>query len=382
MAFMILVALFASVLVIWFINNKNHSQSPSPEESAKMFEANIILDDSLKAGLPDQTTNFNSISSNPPIMTTPITGSLILSTTLRGVNNPVGGDYEIDLFNSVKQSKLAYNQFRKSIDNGWLVSVDDVNKPHVGFYIFNNDLDNQYLSGYREIPRSIKSINFDTGLETAYPSVEESEMHTFSYSLESKMLAFNAWKRYSNEFLFSSIDNWKVVVLDTENNTTFNIDNAHNPLWLPGGESLVYMRDNGIYTYNIRTKEEKPLYILPGDRQFYVATSATISPAKDKLLLMLDGNIILYDLIYSEGISVPELKESGRFGSAGVQYFWPLFSPDGQYYAVQAIDVHSDGYRDEPRIEIRHISSTVPVSSFQTGDFIFESSILNQWVSF
>ena len=105
---------------------------------------------------------------------------------------------------------------------------------------------------------------------------------------------------------------------------------------------------------------------LSPNKQFFVWTSGTA------------GLIAMNEITSWEPF---EIVERGRI-SGGSQYYFPQFSPDSNYYVVQAIDFLQTGTTERlnPRFEIRPTLGRAIVGTLPLDGFSFNNLITDTWV--
>jgi hypothetical protein len=116
-----------------------------------------------------------------------------------------------------------------------------------------------------------------------------------------------------------------------------------------------------------------------------------VSIATSMMDVSEDGKYLIWTSAKSGMIAISEivswetmeLKEIGRMQVPDTEFYWPVFSPDGTYYAVQAIDklVGEDFVRKNARIEVRPTNSRTVVYTHSLEDFFFDGLFTDDWIA-
>lgn len=130
------------------------------------------------------------------------------------------------------------------------------------------------------------------------------------------------------------LSNWKVMLINTESEETLFIDNAASPQWLLESKSVAFIREDGVYKLHLASGEETLIY--DGYTNLSAYTGLAIDSRERYLVLTMPTN---------NRMSLAQLSDSGK--SATELYYWndgitkyssPVFSPDGNTYAVVTND--------------------------------------------
>ncbi len=205
-----------------------------------------------------------------------------------------------------------------------------------------------------------------------------------AWSPEAALLAFS---RTSNSHARSvdniQIQNWETVIVDPETDEIVKvIPDASQPKWSPDGTTLIYIKHDGLYAAPLGEGEEVKVLGSEGEGQFLVNAMMEVSPDKKHLIWTIPGNgvIAVYDI---ESWETFALKEIGRIEQDNIQFYWPVFSPDGAYYAVQAInDPERQGEgRKNPRLEVRPLLGKNVVFQYSFAGYNFNALFLDSWIA-
>ena len=205
----------------------------------------------------------------------------------------------------------------------------------------------------------------------------------FSWSSEANLLAFSRTSQSHGPMADNlQLQNWETVIFDPEARTVVKvIDDAVQAHWSPDGTSLIYLKADGLYTASLEGGVETLVIALEGDGQVLLNAMTALSPDGKYFAWTIPGHgiIVMYEI---ESWAPFTMKELGRIEQSNTQFYWPVFSPDGNYYSVQAIDVvtNGSGGRIDPRFEIRptlgkNIVFTHPLKEYDFSNFFTDSWI-------
>ena len=174
------------------------------------------------------------------------------------------------------------------------------------------------------------------------------------------------------------LENWEVVIYNfaTEENVT--IPEAARPQWLNGGKDLVYLKTDGVYRYNLATKEEVKL--LSEYNNLLIYNGLTVSSDSTRLILTIPDFYLIdiYEMSDSGDLSIYD-----RFSMSGSLFFDPIFSPDGKFYAVSSVGTGAINTEtqtlEDINVEIRSPQNQSVIQTFEPSGFDFTSFKLGVW---
>lgn len=163
------------------------------------------------------------------------------------------------------------------------------------------------------------------------------------------------------------------------------VDDAMQPFWSPDGTRLVYLKDNGVYYYDLQNNRE---VLVMGVRDY--DPSSRYVDANTKIGLSPDGRYLAWTSPSGHVLYVFEIKnweepvESETvqiIRTENTSFYWPTFSPDNKMVSVQAIDTDPiTGLRTNPRLQIYAIGSLNLVTSVPLSEFDFDRLFTDTWV--
>jgi hypothetical protein len=227
---------------------------------------------------------------------------------------------------------------------------------------------------------------YDSETGTVQPFSEATGKYerAIAWSKESELLAFSRLKgERQTDIDLLTLDNWETIIFHPETDRLVaSIGGALYPKWSPDGKKVIFMKTEGLYMFDLETQKETEVIGLP---------EGGISIATSMMDLSDDGKYLIWSSAKSGMISISEIvswetmevKELGRMQVPDTEFYWPVFSPDGKYYAVQAIDTlkGNDFVRKNARIEVRPTNSRTVVYTHSLEDFFFDALFSDDWIA-
>lgn len=177
-----------------------------------------------------------------------------------------------------------------------------------------------------------------------------------------------------------SVAQWGVYTVDFETKELQFIGSGKDPQWNPEGTSLVYMKADGLYEYILASDENVPVQMPAGFSAAFgenanIAVSSNgsmfaLAAPNDGLLAV--GEVTTWSPVTIENITAiaPEVRNR--------TYFWPTFSPNGKYLAVQSARVQSGGMGDQI-IEIIDTETKTTVQEIDISQYDFDRAFIDEW---
>lgn len=264
------------------------------------------------------------------------------------------------------------------VGSPWNASIEfsDVSEPADFFFdgidsSVAKEPDGTKVKQYDAASDSLKSFNSITGTYTEHLAWSFVNDH-FAYS----RLAV-PFVSYTD---LVSVDSWETVVSNLQNDSIVTVlPKATQPKWSPDGSKLVVLETDGLYAVNVAsgTKER----ITP--EATLLATSMFDISQDGRFLVQTVGKsgiIIMYVITSWEPFHMEEL---GRIKLPDTEFYWPQFSPNGDYYVVQAIDAAEEGatVRNNPRLEVRPTLGRNVLKTFTLPHFDFNALFTDTWLA-
>lgn len=242
------------------------------------------------------------------------------------------------------------------------------------------------------VPDRIHYYDFTNSDLTFYNGAAGANPRNYAWSKDGNLLAYNRFVEFvtADNPKFIEIDNYEVVIFSPASEAIeLVIEDAMQPQWLPDGKSLIYLRDDGLYALNPELSSERRIlsFTAGANREPpFVDASTMIDLSSDGTKFIWSngryGTIFIYNIEYLDGF--PRLSRLGTIAHRGeTEYYWPTFSPSGDFYAIQAIDYADDVFaRTNPRIEIRDFNSREVITSYPLDGFNFNALFTDTWIDF
>jgi hypothetical protein len=242
----------------------------------------------------------------------------------------------------------------------------------------------EYSLANEEDGVGVHRYDSDSGTVQPFSEATGKYERAIAWSKESELVAYSRLKieRVTDVDLLA-LDNWETVVFHPETNRLVAvIGGALYPKWSPDGKKIMFMKTEGLYAYDLETQKETEVAGLP-EGGVSIATSMMDVSEDGKYLIWTSaksGMIAISEIVSWETM---ELKEIGRMQVPDTEFYWPVFSPDGTYYAVQAIDklVGEDFVRKNARIEVRPTNSRTVVYTHSLENFFFDGLFTDDWIA-
>ena len=240
-----------------------------------------------------------------------------------------------------------------------------------------------------------------TGISSAEEPLNGSNtefMRSISYADASKRLAYVGFmKDASSERSLMNLADWSTFIYNPEvEKIETEIAHAYAPAWMPDGETVLFLRSDGLYSARV----------IPAvyDSEGNETTASVVT--ENKILGVKEGQVIATSMIdvSDDGerllwttpnlglISVFALSDTdGDINASLIQqvqdtereYYWPHFAPNGEFYAVQAVDdqgtKHEGIFSSNPELEIRKIGRDAPTHVFSLKQFSFANLFTDDW---
>lgn len=207
----------------------------------------------------------------------------------------------------------------------------------------------------------------------------------FAWSQNSGLLAYQAEERVSSPSGTVSVRDMVRVYDPESRSVSLSIPEAMQPFWSPDGVRLVYLKDSGVYYYDLRQEKEELLMGVqdydPADR--YVDDNTKIGLSSDGRYLAWTSPSINKLFIFEIKSWEPVQMETVQvIDDPSAHFYWPIFSPDSRLVSVQAITVDPvTGFRADPKLRVYSIGSLDSVAEIPLSDFDFDQLFTDTWVN-
>lgn len=163
---------------------------------------------------------------------------------------------------------------------------------------------------------------------------------------------------------------WLVYVFDLKSGREQVITNGSNPLFAPDG-SLLVLKSDGLYRFDLDS--------LVGEKIWDTGSEA--SQANMKLALSSDGKYLAWGVPDRREVVVIEIQSWQPFKGTvlkilPVTAFWPVFSPDGSYLALEEVD---PGTLTNPRLVVHAVQSDAQETLLSLKDYAQDALFISDW---
>ena len=153
---------------------------------------------------------------------------------------------------------------------------------------------------------------------------------------------------------YADINNWNVAIHALQTGEVQIFKSAARPIFYRDGAYLLFMRLDGIYEYNLATKEQYLVYKI-GTLTYFDKYAVS---ADSSYLLITQQNLKQVSVVQYTGSTSTIFSVTSTIKEPGVTFSNPVISEDSHYFAVVAVD--SSGTES---IEIKSIENGQTLSS-------------------
>jgi len=130
------------------------------------------------------------------------------------------------------------------------------------------------------------------------------------------------------------ISTWQIMLTNVLEGTSVTIPSAVSPQWINQGEDVLFLKEDGIYVYNLKQKIEKKVF---GEYiNFSAYSEIAISPDEEHIVLTAPGvESRAIVLKVDTGLNMIEI---GSYIESEFLYISPIISPDSLQYGFLLLD--------------------------------------------
>lgn len=130
-------------------------------------------------------------------------------------------------------------------------------------------------------------------------------------------------------------NNWSVYITDMGGNVSF-ISNGLRPVFSPDGKKLLVMRSDGLHLFNIENLK------APKDLGIVAKAIGEWNTKAMKVIVSQDGSMLAWASPHKGNLVVYKINSWDKFSlfplmQISARAYWPVFSPDGKYLAVDEV---------------------------------------------
>ena len=366
-----------AVAVTYFLREaKEDLQPPAPEVQTRQAELDALYAQEAAPKAPEGVDPLNYGLEDTESTADGITGSLVFSGVYKD-DEALTRAFSFDLSQETPEAQLLLPD---SFINAFIEFTDRQNPSD--FFLNTRDADLSATSTDTDGTR-VQLYDAETETFEEFESISGLYEQNIAWSAEAGLVAY---KRLASEFRSYTdlvpIKNWEVVISDIETDTVVKtIAGANQPRWSPDGQTLVVLKEDGLYAYDLDTDTETK--IVEATAGQILSTSMIDLSADGRFLSWTTakaGLIVMNEITSWDPVTINEI---GRISVPDTEYYWPQFSPDGDYYVVQAIDKAVEGSEERlnPRFEVRATGGREVLRTISLDAFDFNAFFTDTWVN-
>jgi len=170
------------------------------------------------------------------------------------------------------------------------------------------------------------------------------------------------------------VNEWDVYISDLKGNEEFITEGTH-PLFSSNGKYLIVLKNDGLYLFDIETKEGKKIWnVENGD-----------ASASMKLDVLWNNDMLAWSFVGEKGkLVLFKIHSWDPFRGEVVNIidtnsFWPMFSPDGKYLVVQEIDFNAES--SNPRLIMYNVETSEKEFLLDLNEYEQFAMWINDWIN-
>jgi len=168
-------------------------------------------------------------------------------------------------------------------------------------------------------------------------------------------------------------EEWQIYILNTKNGNERFITNGSNPLFTPGGDILV-LKGDGLYLIDLFTNIGERVWDVSGGKAF----------AHMKLNISRDGKYIAWAVPHQSRVIILEVTSWRPFSASIIKEFpstafWPVFSPDARWLALQEVD-GANTTTPNPRLIIFNLETGDKQTLLDLKSYDNQAMFVTDWI--
>ena len=215
------------------------------------------------------------------------------------------------------------------------------------------------------------------------------QIQHLSYSEESDWLIFSA--KYTSTLgetivksdTPTSVNSRTVFIASPAKKEIYTIAPGSAPAWSPDGTSLIYLGETSIMQYDLETTNSSAIDFGAEGTYFGENMNLAVTDDGTKVAITSPNQAALYvgDVTSWTPFTITNLRQvnphkSGEFPKA---YYWPVFSPDGEFLAVQTADIKNSDEQQNQRMSIIDLLTDEVVRTISIAGYDFRRAFLDEW---
>ncbi|MBI5079256.1 PD40 domain-containing protein [Candidatus Wolfebacteria bacterium] len=292
----------------------------------------------------------------PSVSETPINGKIYLTLqSLYPENSPLSF-YEF----SPASKKL----------NKFPVKENNVLTPR-----FSNDGKKMVFVAERDKATEIFTADSDgSGIKQITTGKGEGNKQLPIFSPDASLIAFELKPKGQ---LLPYPENRKIYVVGADGKEKF-IANGYNPMFSPDGKSLLILKNDGLHLIDLKTNKGR--LAIPVSKEIK-GSGAMVSM---KLSLSRDGGMLAWTNMERKQVYVIKIASWEPFQYYSVKTmldiaaFWPVFSPDGKYLALQEAEWAAPAPKN-PRLAIYDLKNFQKQMTYDLNSYKQTAMWITDW---
>jgi len=153
------------------------------------------------------------------------------------------------------------------------------------------------------------------------------------FSPSGELIAYESATSSVNNSDLGIPESWSTYLIDT-NGSTVKIANGINPIFSPDGGKLLILQNDGLHLYDISVwTKPKPLGLV------VKTIGGSKASGTKQIEVSADGEMIAWSSTDAENVVVSRINSWDTFSispflTIKTKAYWPVFSPDGKYLAL------------------------------------------------
>lgn len=238
------------------------------------------------------------------------------------------------------------------------------------------------------VTSNIMAILPDDTISTVLPDdTNLAQIQHLTYSEDSNWLAFSAKDisvlTDSEASEIASVGARQVYLASPAKKEVWSIAPGSAPAWSPDGTSLIYLGETSIMQYDLETTNSSAIDFGAEGTYFGENMNLAVTDDGTKVAITSPNQAALYvgDVTSWTPFTITNLRQvnphkSGEFPKA---YYWPVFSPDGEFLAVQTADIKNSDEQQNQRMSIIDLLTDEVVRTISIAGYDFRRAFLDEW---
>ncbi len=291
----------------------------------------------------------------------------------------------LDLSASVEQGFQSYIK-NSSASSLQLHKSKDIDNLPVDYYVSSVSNDDGI-----EVYTDIFAKYQDDILESFLPNRHNlTQIRHLSYPLNSEWLLFSAKNKETfaaaaNSGEILSVESRGIYITNPVEEKTYRMAAGSSPAFSPTSNSILYLGADGLKQIYLDRSGDPMVNINFGSEGTAFGENMNLAVSEDGTKIAITspnqsalfvGDITSWDPVKIENVYYADQPEEGAFPKA---YYWPVFSPDGEFLAVQVTDFVTNDREENPRIEIVDLTTDTVVRSISLEGYDFSRAFIDEW---